>query len=99
MHITPSFARRSPCHLLRESYWQDGQVKKRTLANLSALPQHAIDLLRLALKNQLPPLPPSAPAPPAITAPSAPSSASPASSSSTACSSTSPAPSAPSASP
>ena len=55
MHITSSFQGRSPCHLLRESYWQDGKVKKRTLANLSRLPQHAIDLLKLALKNQLPP--------------------------------------------
>ena len=56
MHITSSYARPTPCHLLRESYWHDGKVKKRTLANLSALPQHAIDLLRLALKNQLPPV-------------------------------------------
>ena len=55
MHITSSFQGRSPCHLLRASYWQHGKVKKRTLANLSRLPQHAIDLLRLALKNQLPP--------------------------------------------
>ena len=54
MHITSSFARKSPCHLLRESYWQDGKVKKRTLANLSPLPQHLIDLLRLALKQQIP---------------------------------------------
>ena len=54
MHITYSFHRKAPCHLLRESYWHNGQVKKRTLANLSALPQHLIDLLRLALANQLP---------------------------------------------
>ena len=54
MHITSSFARKSPCHLLRESYWEHGKVKKRTLANLSALPQNLIDLLRLALANQLP---------------------------------------------
>ena len=47
MHITSSFARKAPCHLLRESYWQDGKVKKRTLANLSPLPQNLIDLLRL----------------------------------------------------
>ncbi len=54
MHITSSFARKAPCHLLRESYWQDGKVKKRTLANLSPLPQNLIDLLRLALANRLP---------------------------------------------
>ena len=54
MHITSSFARPKPCHLLRESYWEDGRVKKRTLANLSALPQPVIDLLRRALRNELP---------------------------------------------
>lgn len=54
MHITSSFARPKPCHLLRESYWENGQVKKRTLANLSALPQPIIDLLRQALRNELP---------------------------------------------
>ena len=54
MHITSSFARKAPCHLLRESYWEDGKVKKRTLANLSPLPQNLIDLLRLALANRLP---------------------------------------------
>ena len=54
MHITSSFARPKPCHLLRESYWENGQVKKRTLANLSAFPQPIIDLLRQALRNELP---------------------------------------------
>ena len=54
MHITSSYARKSPCHLLRESYWDHGKVNKRTLANLSALPQHLIDILRLALANRLP---------------------------------------------
>ncbi len=54
MHITSSFARKSPCHLLRESYWRDGKVHKRTLANLSALPQPLIDLLKAALDRQLP---------------------------------------------
>ncbi|MDE0261418.1 MAG: IS1634 family transposase [Bryobacterales bacterium] len=54
MHITSSFARKSPCHLLRESYWHNGKVKKRTLANLSALPQPLIDLLKAALDRQLP---------------------------------------------
>ncbi len=54
MHITSSFARKSPCHLLRESYWRNGKVHKRTLANLSALPQPLIDLLKAALDRQLP---------------------------------------------
>jgi transposase len=38
-----------PAVLLRESYRQDGKVKKRTLANLSKLPQELIARLRLAL--------------------------------------------------
>ena len=54
MHITSSYARKSPCHLLRESYWHNGKVKKRTLANISALPEHLIELLRLGLDNQIP---------------------------------------------
>lgn len=54
MHITSSFARKSPCHLLRESYWLNGKVHKRTLANLSALPQPLIDLLKAALDHKLP---------------------------------------------
>ncbi len=62
MHITSSFARKSPCHLLRESYWQHGKVKKRTLANLSALPQPLIDLLKAALDRQLPLTSPDSPA-------------------------------------
>ena len=40
-----------PAILLRESYREDGKVKKRTLANLSALPSHAIDALREALRR------------------------------------------------
>ena len=39
-----------PAILLRESYWQHGKVNKRTLANLSKLPPHAIDAVRRALK-------------------------------------------------
>ena len=54
MHITSTFARKSPCHLLRESYWHNGKVKKRTLANLSKLPQPLIDLLKAALDRKLP---------------------------------------------
>ena len=61
MHITSTFARKSPCHLLRESYWHRGKVHKRTLANLSALPQPLIDLLKAALDQQLPLGSPAAP--------------------------------------
>ncbi len=38
-----------PAILLRESYRQNGKVKKRTLANLSKLPEAIIDLIRQAL--------------------------------------------------
>ena len=38
-----------PAILLRESYRQNGKVKKRTLANLSKLPKEIIELIRLAL--------------------------------------------------
>ena len=62
MHITSSFARKSPCHLLRESYWLNGKVKKRTLANLSKLPQPLIDLLKAALDQKLPLGSPNSPA-------------------------------------
>lgn len=62
MHITSSFARKSPCHLLRESYWHHGKVKKRTLANLSKLPQPLIDLLKAALERKLPLGSPNSPA-------------------------------------
>ena len=47
MHITSSFTRPTPCHLLRESYWENGKVKKRTLANLSNLAK--CDFAHLAL--------------------------------------------------
>ena len=43
-----------PAILLRESYRQDGKVKTRTLANLSHLPAHQIEALRLALAGSLP---------------------------------------------
>jgi transposase len=43
-----------PAILLRESYRDDGKVKSRTLANLSHLPLHQIDALRLALAGSLP---------------------------------------------
>jgi hypothetical protein len=41
-----------PAILLRESYRERGQVKTRTLANLSKLPPEAIEVLRAALKGQ-----------------------------------------------
>jgi len=40
-----------PAILLRESYREAGKVKSRTLANLSKLPPHAIEALRVALKG------------------------------------------------
>jgi hypothetical protein len=43
-----------PAILLRESYRLDGEVKSRTIANISHLPAHQIDGLRLALKGTLP---------------------------------------------
>jgi transposase len=41
-----------PAILLRESFRQDGRVRKRTLANLSDWPQHRIAALAAALKGQ-----------------------------------------------
>lgn len=41
-----------PAVLLRESYRDEGKVKKRTLANLSALPEEQIEVLRRSLKGQ-----------------------------------------------
>jgi transposase len=40
-----------PAILLRESYREDGKVKKRTLANLSRLPSQLIDAIRAALSG------------------------------------------------
>ena len=51
MHIETTHNPRSTCHLLRQSYWEDGKPKKRTIANLSGLPHHAIEALRQALKT------------------------------------------------
>ena len=39
-----------PAVLLRESYREDGKVKKKTLANLSNLSDDVIDNMKLALK-------------------------------------------------
>jgi len=40
-----------PCILLRESYWENGKVKKRTIANLSSLPPEMIDEFKIVLKG------------------------------------------------
>ena len=39
-------------HLLRRSYREDGKVKNETLANLSHLPAHVIELVRRALRGE-----------------------------------------------
>ena len=39
-------------HLLRRTFREDGKVKHETLANLSALPDEQIDLLRRSLKGE-----------------------------------------------
>jgi transposase len=41
-----------PAVLLRESYRENGKVKKRTLANLSKLPREAVERVREALSGQ-----------------------------------------------
>src|SRR5215210_3206011 len=41
-----------PAILLRESLREDGKIRKRTLANLSALPPEAIEVLRRVLKGE-----------------------------------------------
>lgn len=41
-----------PAVLLRESSREDGKIRKRTLANLSALPPEAIEVLRRVLKGE-----------------------------------------------
>ncbi|ELP53239.1 transposase DDE domain protein [Microcystis aeruginosa TAIHU98] len=52
MYIEKVLNRNSPpAVLLRESYREGDQVKKRTLANLSKLPDDIIDNLKLALKG------------------------------------------------
>ena len=42
-----------PAILLRESYRQGGQVKTRTLANLTAWPPAQLDALRRVLRGEL----------------------------------------------
>ncbi len=40
-------------HLVRQSYRADGKVKHRTLANLSHLPEHLIDVIRRSLQGEV----------------------------------------------
>ncbi len=42
-----------PAVLLRESWREDGKVKKRTIGNLSSLPDETIEALRAALKSEV----------------------------------------------
>src|SRR5438876_4718585 len=42
-----------PAILLRESYRHDGKVKTRTIANITHLPSHQVEALRLALAGSL----------------------------------------------
>jgi Transposase DDE domain len=52
MHIESVPNRNSrPAILLRESYREDGKVKKRTLANLSRWPEHLVEGLRTLLRG------------------------------------------------
>ena len=41
-----------PCILLRESYREDGRVKKRTVANLTNWPKEVVSQLRVAMSNK-----------------------------------------------
>src|SRR3990172_9126373 len=41
-----------PTYLLRESYRENGKVKNRTLANVSALPREQIKLIGQVLKGE-----------------------------------------------
>ena len=51
IHIVPN-RNSAPAALLRESYREGKTVRKRTLANLSALPMDQIEAIRLILKGQ-----------------------------------------------
>ena len=41
-----------PAVLLRESYWEDGKSKKRTVLNLSALPDDVVSMMQAVLKGK-----------------------------------------------
>jgi hypothetical protein len=57
MHVVTNKIRRGDreytSHLLRRSYREGGKVKKETLANLSHLPEEAIDAIRRTLRGEL----------------------------------------------
>jgi hypothetical protein len=56
MHVAKVVSRQGDreyvSHLVRQSYREDGKVKHRTLANLSALPEAAIDAVRRSLAGE-----------------------------------------------
>lgn len=56
MHVAKVISRQSGreyvSHLVRQTYREDGKVKNRTLANLSALPDTAIDAVRRCLAGE-----------------------------------------------
>ena len=56
MHIdTATYIRSGKAHkryLLRESFWENGKVKKKTIASLCKLNQEEIDAMKLALKHK-----------------------------------------------
>jgi transposase len=56
MHVVTNVVRRGDrvysAHLLRRSYREGGKVKKQTLANLSHLPDEAIELIRGVLRGE-----------------------------------------------
>ena len=52
---TATYIRSGKAHkryLLRESYWEKGKVKKKTIASLCKLSQEEIDAIKLALKHK-----------------------------------------------
>jgi hypothetical protein len=51
IHTTKN-GRQYVCHLLRETFRQNGKVKHRTIANLSHCPDEEIEAVRLALKHK-----------------------------------------------
>jgi Transposase DDE domain len=57
MHVVTNTIRRGDreytSHLLRRSFREGGKVKKETLANLSHLPEEAIDAIRRTLRGEL----------------------------------------------
>ena len=51
IEVVPNRDSKPACILLRESYRQDGKVRKRTLANLSKLPSQAVEGLRALFRG------------------------------------------------